>query len=174
MAGPAPGVIGSSTVAITSPACERERTTNWCDGASRWSVGCLDRGRLITGRSCDSGRRIREFRPHIDWSICQVTPRALAQNECPPGAAECNLRTPIKASPEDWFMPGDNRGESDDSRFGTRSSILDHRHRAMVLARRGPARGVVSSSRSNRDRPHRALWSRRRRVFPRRRMEAKR
>ena len=81
------------------------------------------------------------FRPHIDWSICQVTPRALAQKECPPGAAECNLRTPIKASPEDWFMPGDNRGESDDSRFGTRSSILDHRHRAMVLARRGPVQG---------------------------------
>jgi signal peptidase I len=30
---------------------------------------------------------------------------------------ECNFPTPIKIPPDHWFMLGDNRGESDDSRF---------------------------------------------------------
>ena len=33
------------------------------------------------------------------------------------GGQECNFSTPIKIPADHWFMMGDNRGESDDSRF---------------------------------------------------------
>lgn len=34
-----------------------------------------------------------------------------------PGVSECNFPVAIKVPPDHWFMMGDNRGESDDSRF---------------------------------------------------------
>ena len=36
---------------------------------------------------------------------------------CAPGTPSCDLPTKIKIPPGMWFMMGDNRGESDDSRF---------------------------------------------------------
>ena len=37
-------------------------------------------------------------------------------NPCRPGQ-DCDFPKPITIPPDHWFMMGDNRGESDDSRF---------------------------------------------------------
>ena len=38
-------------------------------------------------------------------------------NPCTDGVGQCTYPRPIKIPPDHFFMMGDNRGESDDSRF---------------------------------------------------------
>jgi signal peptidase I len=58
--------------------------------------------------SIREGHVIRNGKPEKDSYIrpCAV-----------PSSPECNFPTPIRIPPDHWFMMGDNRGESDDSRF---------------------------------------------------------
>lgn len=48
--------------------------------------------------------------------VSQANKEAEYINPCRPGD-ECDFPTPITIPPDHWFMMGDNRGQSDDSRF---------------------------------------------------------
>jgi len=73
--------------------------------------------RIVAGP--DDEIYIREghvFRKPAGKSTFQVEPDNYIKG-CEPGVAECNFPTPLKVPQDDWYMMGDNRGESDDSRF---------------------------------------------------------
>ena len=62
-----------------------------------------DRIRIVNGHVILNGKRQRE--PYISNTCNQDVGRG------------CSLPTEITVPPDHWFMMGDNRGESDDSRF---------------------------------------------------------
>ena len=95
--GPAPHVVADGTSACAAPV-PAESGVNFI---KRIVAGPGDVISIVEGHVIRNGTR------EPDAYI-----RTCAEHE-----AKCNFPTPIKIPPDHWFVVGDNRGESDDSRF---------------------------------------------------------
>lgn len=100
--GPTPHVVKPGEAACDTPISEQSRV----ETIKRIVAGPGDaiyvRGGYVYRKDNSLGKFIRENEPYI--RVCGARP-------------ECDFPVPIKIPADHWFLMGDNRGESDDSRF---------------------------------------------------------
>jgi signal peptidase I len=102
--GPTPHLAEPGGAACSHPIDRPSGTTTFFKrmvaGPSDWLY--IEEGHVYLSTKGSSGPFLREHDPYI--------------RPCG-SAAECNFPTPIEVPPKDWFLMGDNRGDSEDSRF---------------------------------------------------------
>jgi signal peptidase I len=104
-------VCGQPTRPAGAACAEPEAQQSGTNFIKRIVAGPGDVISIVEGHVIRNGRR----EPDTYTRRCGVTPQGF--DESLAKGPQCNFPTGIKIPADHWFMMGDNRGESDDSRF---------------------------------------------------------